>query len=136
MRPQAQNKRDHTVQGTHTKALHQGAQAQNQHHMPESPSHKLPTCGWRAWGKDKKDRCYVHSCEADDSGGQPPAWVAGMEGETAPEWRHCHLGQVYTEENHIESLPGAQTAISRTLQATAPVVSGSQNRRLPLSKVQ
>lgn len=78
----------------------------------------------------------MHSCEAEDSGGQPPAWAAGMEGEIAPEWRHGHLGRVYTEENHTESLPGAQIAISWTLPATAPVASGSQNRRLILSKVQ
>lgn len=68
------------MQGTHTKALHQDTQAQNQRHMPESPSHKLPTCGWRAWGKDKKVRCYwmARSCEAEDSGDKPPAWAAGM----------------------------------------------------------
>lgn len=50
--PQAQTKPGQAAQETHTKALHQGAQAQNQSHMPDT-SHKLPTCGWRAWRKDK-----------------------------------------------------------------------------------
>lgn len=36
----------------------------------------------------------AHSCEAEDSGGEPMAWEAGMEGGTTPEWRPGHLGQV------------------------------------------
>lgn len=53
---------------------------------PQATSH-LPVVGGP--GEKTKGVCVIgtgHSREAEDSGGQPLTWVAGMEGGTAPEW--------------------------------------------------